>query len=106
MAALDIEWTEELTDNQQEVLYFSPPNWQENCSTHGEFAQFQDEISENLRMSGWEELCANSGISGKEPLPNLMDDVSKASTMQDKNRTIKDGIAQFEPTNWREAMED
>ena len=45
-------------------------------------------------------MCQYSGISGKEPLPNLMDDVSKASTttgMQDKNRTIKDGIAQGVP---------
>ena len=33
-----------------------------------------------------------------------MDDVSKASTMQGRNKTIKDGIAQFEPSNWREGM--
>ena len=42
----------------------------------------KENVAEDLCMSGWEELCANSGISEGEPLPNLMDDVSKASTMQ------------------------
>ena len=73
MAVLDRLWTDELTDGEADHV----ADWTYYFSNLPD--EPGDDEPPNTR---WEEICAFSGVKAGNEIPNLMEDVARASTMQ------------------------
>ena len=78
MAVLDRLWTDELTDGEADHV----ADW-----THY-FSHSPNTGEDDPPDTRWEEICAFSGVKSGCEIPNLMDEVTRASTMQGASRVV------------------